>query len=82
MTSWYTLSLFFHLVGLALWVGGIVFFLVVFGPAAHDLQPGAGNRTLNHGRIALEAISWAAIGLLVITGMINLDCGGTRSQHP
>jgi putative copper export protein len=72
MTSWYTLSLFFHLVGLALWVGGIAFFLVVFGPAVHDLQPGLGIRTLNHGRFSLEAVSWAGIGLLLISGIVNL----------
>jgi putative copper export protein len=72
MTSWYTLSLFFHLCGLALWVGGIAFFLVVFAPAAHDLEPGAGIRTLNHGRISLEAISWIGIALLLVSGIINL----------
>ena len=72
MTSWYTLSLFFHLVGLALWVGAIAFFLVVFAPAVHDLQPGAGIRTLNHGRISLEAISWVGIALLLVSGITNL----------
>ena len=70
--SWYALSLLLHLVALALWLGGIVFFLVVLGPAAHDLRPGIGVRTLNQGRIALEALSWTAIGLLAITGTINL----------
>lgn len=72
MTSWHTLSLFFHLVGLALWLGGIAFFLVVFGPAVHDLQPSLGIRTLNHGRLSLEAISWVGIGLLLVSGIINL----------
>jgi len=73
--SWYALSLLLHLVGLALWLGGMVFFLVVFGPAAHVLRPGIGVRTLNQGRIAFEAVSWTAIGLLAITGMINLILG-------
>jgi uncharacterized membrane protein len=72
MSSWYTLSLFFHLFGLALWLGGIAFFLVVFGPAVHDLQPSLGIRTLNHGRLSLEAISWVGIGLLLVSGIINL----------
>jgi putative copper export protein len=72
MSLWYTLSLFFHLVGLALWLGGIAFFLVVLGPAVHDLQPGAGIRALNHGRFSLEAISWVGIALLLITGITNL----------
>src|SRR5262245_28307650 len=71
MTFWHTLSLFLHLVGIALWLGGIAFFLVVFGPAAHDLDPRIGMRTLNQGRISLEAVSWAGIALLLITGIIN-----------
>ena len=72
VTSWLLLSLLLHLVALALWLGGMVFFLIVFGPAVHELRPGIGVKTLNQGRAALEAISWAAIGLLMITGIINL----------
>ncbi len=72
MTGWYTLSLLIHLVALALWLGGMVFFLVVFGPAVHELRPAIAIRTLNQGRISFEAVSWAAIGLLLITGMLNL----------
>jgi putative copper export protein len=79
MSLWYTLSLFFHLVGLALWLGGIAFFLVVLGPAVHDLQPGAGIRALNHGRLSLEAVSWAGIGLLLVSGIINMIL---RNQDP
>jgi putative copper export protein len=78
MTFWHTLSLFLHLVGIALWLGGIAFFLVVFGPAAHDLDPRSGMQTLNQGRISLEALSWLGIALLLITGMINL---ALRSQE-
>ncbi len=72
MSSWYALSLFFHLIGLVLWLGGIVFFLVVFGPAVHQLQPGVGMRILDHGRSSLEAVSWAGIALLLISGITNL----------
>jgi putative copper export protein len=79
MSAWDTLSLFFHLVGLALWLGSIGFFLVVFGPAVHDLPPSLGIRTLNHGRLSLEAISWAGIGLLLVSGIINLIL---RNQEP
>ena len=79
MSSWHTLSLFFHLFGLALWLGGIAFFLVVFGPAVHNLQPGLGLRTLNHGRFSLEAMSWVGIGLLLVSGIINLIL---RNQEP
>jgi putative copper export protein len=71
MTFWYTLSLFLHLVGIALWLGGITFFLVVFAPSVHDLNPRIGMRVLNQGRISLEVVSWAGIALLLITGIIN-----------
>ena len=71
LESWHLLSLLLHLVALALWLGGIVFFLIVFGPAVHELPPGIGVKTLNQGRIALQAVSWAAIGLIAITGIIN-----------
>jgi len=60
--GWYALSLLLHLVALALWLGGMVFFLVVFGPAAHELRPGIGVRTLNQGRIALWRAGPAARG--------------------
>jgi putative copper export protein len=69
---WYMLSLMLHLVGLALWLGGIVFFLVVFGPAVNELRPGVGIRALNQGRVSLEVVSWLAIGLLFLSGMLNL----------
>jgi putative copper export protein len=72
MDNWYALSLFIHLVALALWLGGIAFFLVAFGPAVHALRPGAGIRALNRGRIALEGVAWTGIALVMVTGVVNL----------
>jgi uncharacterized membrane protein len=72
MTPWYAVSLLVHLLALALWLGGIAFFLVVFGPAVHELKPGAGMKVLNQGRMAFEALSWVGIALVMITGMTNL----------
>ena len=72
MTLWYSLSLLIHLVAVALWLGGIVFFLVVVGPAVHELEPKIAIKTMNQGRIGLETISWAGIGLLLITGIFNV----------
>ena len=72
MTSWYSLSLLLHLVAMALWLGGIVFFLVVTGPAVHELEPSIAIKTMNQSRIGLELISWTAIALLVLTGTVNL----------
>ena len=72
MTTWYSFSLLIHLIALALWLGGIVFFLVVLAPAVHELEPRIAIKTLNQSRIGLELISWTAIALLLLTGIVNL----------
>ena len=72
VTIEYSLSLLIHLIALALWLGGMVFFLVVLGPAVHELEPKLAIKTLNQGRIGFEKVSWIAIGLLLATGLFNL----------
>ena len=72
MTTWYTVNLLVHLVAFAIWIGAMVFFLIVIGPAVHEMEPNIAIRTMNRGRIGLEAISWIGIGLLFATGIVNL----------
>jgi uncharacterized membrane protein len=72
MRDWQALSLLLHIVALSLWLGGSVFFWVAFGTAAHSLEPRAGIRVLNRGRMALESVAWAGITLLMLTGAFNL----------
>jgi putative copper export protein len=72
VTTLYSLSLLIHLIALALWLGGIVFFLAVLGPAVHESEPRIAITTLNQGRRGLETATWIAIGLLLFTGMFNL----------
>ena len=72
MTQLHSVSLLVHLLALAMWLGGIAFFLIVFGPAVHDLKAGLGLRLLNRGRMTFELLSWTAIVLLFLTGMLNL----------
>jgi len=72
MSPWYSLSLLLHLVALALWLGAIVFFLIVSGPAVQELEAKIAIKTMNQSRIGLERISWTAIALLLVTGIVNL----------
>ena len=72
MIAWYSFSLLLHLIAIALWLGAIVFFLVVSGPAANGLEPRIAIKTMNQARIGLEWISWTAIALLLLTGIANL----------
>lgn len=61
-----------HLIGVALWLGPIVFFLVVSGPAVNELAPQLALRTMNRARIGLEIVSWLAIGVVLLTGIGDL----------
>lgn len=72
MIPWQTLMMLLHLVAIALWLGAIVFFLIVIGPATHELEPALAIKTMNRSRIGLEQISWSAIALLLLTGSANV----------
>ncbi|MGE5058030.1 MAG: hypothetical protein ACM3N3_02080, partial [Betaproteobacteria bacterium] len=61
-----------HIIAVALWVGAMVFFLVVLGPSVNALEPRIAIPALNRGRIGFETLSWIAIGLLLLTGVFNL----------
>ena len=72
-TAWQSLSLLLHLIANALWLGGIVYFLVVAGPAVQEQELDAkiAIKTMNQSRIGLELVSWTAIALLLLTGITN-----------
>jgi len=72
MTAWPAFSLALHLIAIALWLGGIVFFLVVIGPAVQQLEPKIAIKTMNQARSGLEIMSWTAIGLIILTGAFSL----------
>ena len=59
MITWNSLSLLLHLVAIALWLGGIVFFLVVIGPAV---------------RIGLvfDLVSVLLFSLLLVAGVLTV----------
>jgi uncharacterized membrane protein len=82
MSTWYSLSLMLHLFAIALWLGGIVFFLIVSGPAVYELEPHIAIKTMNQGRIGLERISWTAIALLLLTGIVNLVLSSQTAAAP
>ena len=67
-----SLATLIHILGVALWVGAMVFFLVVLGPSVNAVEPRIAIQALNRGRIGFETISWIGIGLLLLTGVFNL----------
>ena len=73
------MNLWLHLISLSLWIGGIAFFLIAFGPAVRSLPAADGIRLLNRGRQSLQTLSWIAISLVFITGVLNLFFRGMAS---
>lgn len=69
---WDSISQFIHLFAAAIWLGGVVFFLIVVGPAVQELEPKIAIKTMNQARIGLETLSWSAIGLLLPTGTFSV----------
>jgi uncharacterized membrane protein len=65
-------NLWLHLFAASVWVGGMIFFLFVFGPAVHSLAPAERGRALNHGRESFQTLSWVAILFLFFTGALNV----------
>jgi putative copper export protein len=60
---------------MALWLGGMVFFLIVMGAATRDLDAKIAVASLDRARTGFETASWIAIGLLLATGIANLLLG-------
>ncbi|MGH7835056.1 MAG: hypothetical protein ACREQK_15540 [Candidatus Binatia bacterium] len=71
-----TLSSSLHLISVGAWVGLMLFFLFVFGPAVRQLSPGAGIAALNRGREYFQCISSILIVAVLLTGLISF---GTRT---
>ena len=82
MSVWFSLSLIVHLAALALWLGGMVFFLVVMGPAVRDMDARIAAGSLNQARTGFEVASWIAIGLLLLTGIANLFARAPAQAPP
>jgi uncharacterized membrane protein len=72
LALFHALILWLHILSVALWLGGMLFFLIVFGPAVHSLPPGTAARVLDRGRQRFETLSWIAIGFVLFTGILNL----------
>jgi len=75
-----TLVMWLHVIAFSVWIGGMTFFLFVFAPSVHQLNPGEGFRVLNFGRERFEIVSWIAILLLLATGIGNFFFHGSTYE--
>lgn len=73
MPALYFLNVTVHVLAAMLWLGGMFFLAVVGAPALRAVQPPALRQQLFQALgVRFRALGWWAIGVLVVTGIINL----------
>lgn len=79
MHAWYVLSVWLHIVAATLWVGGMLFLVLVLVPALKTLPDRqlAVQLVRDTGR-RFRLVGWVTLGVLVATGLTNLWARGIR----
>lgn len=80
MDKIYLLSVWIHILAAAIWVGGMFFLVLVLLPAIRRL-PSQAAQLIHLTGIYFRRVGWVALGLLIITGVINLAYRGIRWHH-
>jgi uncharacterized membrane protein len=75
--SGYYLNVTIHVLAAMLWLGGMFFLAVVGAPVLRAVEPPALRARLFHALgLRFRAAGWASIGVLLVTGVINLHYRG------
>lgn len=82
MPTPYHLSVTVHLLAALLWLGGMFFFAVVGAPVLRGVEPAELRATLFR-RLGerFRTVGWGAMGVLLITGVLNLHYRGMLSPE-
>lgn len=72
----YHLSVFIHVIGAVIWVGGMLFLALVIAPATRSLPPRERAPLFSVIGRRFRIVGWVCIGLLLVTGVINVAARG------
>ncbi len=72
----FLLNLTVHVLTAMLWVGGMMFLSMVVVPAMRQIEPPQRARLFSTVGRQFRWVGWASIGLLIVTGLINLHYHG------
>lgn len=69
----YTFCVWLHILAAAAWIGAMVFFAAVVVPVVRRLpEPDAARGLIHSLGVRFRVLGWVALGLLVVTGVLNL----------
>lgn len=74
--SLFLLNVTVHILTAFLWIGGMMFLSMVVVPALRQLEPPQRARLFSLVGRQFRWVGWASIGLLIVTGIINLRYRG------
>jgi uncharacterized membrane protein len=76
----YQLSVYLHILGAVVWVGGMLFLALVLVPALRPLPPAERAALVGAVGRRFRAVGWACIALLVVTGLVNAAYRGVTLE--
>lgn len=77
MRTLYLLNVTLHVLAAMLWLGGMFFFALVGAPVLRRLDPPSLRaRLFGELGLAFRRVGWIAIGVLLVTGVLNLAFSG------
>ncbi|HEY7066255.1 MAG TPA: DUF4149 domain-containing protein [Chloroflexota bacterium] len=77
----YQLAVFLHVLGAAVWVGGIVFLAAVAVPVARRFDPATRMRIVREAGAQFRLIGWSTLALMVVTGAYAATVRGATLQN-
>ena len=82
MPALYYINVTVHLLAALLWLGGMFFLAVVGAPALRAIEsPALRQQLFQELGVRFRAVGWWAIGVLVVTGIMNLHYRGWLRWH-
>jgi len=70
----YYISVYLHILGAVVWLGGSLFYAIVLIPALKN-HPARQELILKTGKI-FRVVSWITLGIILLTGLFNLHYHG------
>lgn len=72
----YRLAVILHVLAMALWIGHMLVWSLVTGPALKKVEPPATAELLRARSLELGGLGWPALAILVVTGLYLLSVRG------
>jgi putative copper export protein len=78
MTALYVLSVWLHILAATVWIGGMLFLVLVVVPWLRKQDRAVAAKLMRETGTRFRTVGWWAFAVLIVTGSFNLYCRGVR----